>query len=239
MLPFKIKPIFFYSHTNVGSYGYDTRFMSNLYPSKIILNDKMKQYWNKGAKCPDTLPSTEHGYQAFKPYENDIHAYFILGIPCTNINCRECEIGLKPLSSNDAAKFGQGRFMANRSQTKWLLHHKSSSISKSKPKLSGSGIKWLQNNCIDLMMDLLRCKFTKDNDMGKLLLEFSDQIDEILFTEHTKNDKIWADAKDGSGTNYLGKLLTIRLRELIDGKNIEKLDYNYLNKPNIECVLYT
>jgi len=49
-----------------------------------------------------------------------------------------------------------------------------------------------------MMMELLRSKFRKDNDMGKLLLLFANKFDEILFTEHTKNDKIWADFLDGS-----------------------------------------
>ena len=152
-------------------------------------------------------------------------------------------VQLQPLSSGDAAKFGQGRFIANAAQTKWLRYHKSIAFFRQKPKMSKENLEWLQNNCIDLMMALLRAKFTRDTDCGKRLLQFADQIDDILFTEHTKNDRIWADNLDGSGTNYLGKLLTIRLHELINDSRRCACstfipDRDYLNRPNNECVTY-
>lgn len=237
MLSFRNKPIFFYSHTKLDSKDYDTRFLSNLYPCTFVLDETAKKYWTRSITCPDNLPSLEHAYQGLKPYDNEADAYFILSLQCSK-DCEMCQNKLKTLSANDVAKFGQGRFIADSSQKKWLIYHKSIAHNKQKPKISQDNIKWLQNNCIDLMMSLLRCKFTKDNAMGKQLLYFADQYDEILFTEHTTNDSIWADAIDGSGTNFLGKLLTIRLKELLDDKYIDKLDYAYLNKQNVECVKY-
>jgi len=211
--------------------------MSNLFPCDLVLDERVIKYWKWGVPCPHNFPSSEHAYQSLKPYENIADALFILGLPCSDANCEMCKGNLGALSSNDAAKFGQGRFVVSEQQGKWLVHHNSVAYNKQKPMMSKQGIEWLQNNCIDLMMDILRCKFSKDNEMGKKLLEFADRVDDILFTEHTANDKIWADAMDGTGMNFLGKLLTIRLRELIDSSTI-KLDYEYLKKPNAQCVKY-
>lgn len=238
MLSFRNKTINFYSHIKCDNKEYDTRFLSNLFNCDIIIDENVAKYWKNNIDCPKKFTSSEHIYQAFKPYENEADTCFILGLKCSDEKCELCSQDRKMLSSNDAAKFGQGRLLLKEWQRKWLKHHKSIATYKQKPKINNDGIEWLEKNCADLMMDILRCKFTKDNEMGKKLLQFSGQLDTILFTEHTKNDFIWGDGLDGTGFNFLGKLLTIRLKELVEGKNIDKLDYCYLRKKNLECVKY-
>ena len=53
-----------------------------------------------------------------------------------------------------------------------------------------------------VMFRSLAVKFSRE-DMRKQLLATGDAI----LVEHTSNDSQWADGGDGSGTNYLGKLL--------------------------------
>ena len=161
-----------------------------------------------------------------KPYLNESCSAFIFGLNSTKV-----------LKGIQAAQFGQGRFSPNGQQKKWLQEH-GISADKQKPALVDGGIEKWNNLSPDVMMALLRCKFTKDNEMGKVLLQFADKVDTVLFTEHTSNDKIWGDNMDGQGTNILGKLLTIRLKELVTGKNVDNLDRDYLMTPNCEFVKY-
>lgn len=56
---------------------------------------------------------------------------------------------------------------------------------------------------LDVMRKALKAKFTQHNDLREILLGTGDQ--EII--EHTENDNYWADGGDGTGENWLGKLL--------------------------------
>jgi ribA/ribD-fused uncharacterized protein len=53
------------------------------------------------------------------------------------------------------------------------------------------------------MKKALVAKFTQHPPLGRKLLATGD----IPLIEHTKNDKYWADGGDGSGQNWLGRLL--------------------------------
>uniref|UniRef100_A0A6B2LSE9 NADAR domain-containing protein n=1 Tax=Arcella intermedia TaxID=1963864 RepID=A0A6B2LSE9_9EUKA len=58
---------------------------------------------------------------------------------------------------------------------------------------------------IDVMFYALQHKFKKDRKLKNLLKQTGNQI----IVEHTKNDDFWADGGNGSGKNWLGKLLMI------------------------------
>lgn len=77
---------------------------------------------------------------------------------------------------------------------------------------------------VDVMIDILLCKFTQYQDLQQVLLS----TDDAFLIEHTpvKNrDKFWADDCDGTGSNNLGySLMTVR--EKIGGR-----------KPNPRCVM--
>jgi ribA/ribD-fused uncharacterized protein len=60
----------------------------------------------------------------------------------------------------------------------------------------------------DEMMIALRAKFTQYPDLYAILLDTGD----AELVEHTVNDSYWGDGGDGSGQNWLGKLL-MQLRD--------------------------
>ena len=60
----------------------------------------------------------------------------------------------------------------------------------------------------DIMYEGLKHKFTTHKDLYEKLMGSGDK----KLIEHTKNDKYWADGRDGSGKNRLGVLL-MKLRE--------------------------
>ena len=64
-------------------------------------------------------------------------------------------------------------------------------------------------------------KFSQNKQVGQLLIDTQN----CLLIEHTKNDKYWADAGDGSGLNMLGKIL-MQTRETLKAKNDNR------NSPN-------
>ncbi len=55
----------------------------------------------------------------------------------------------------------------------------------------------------DVMSEALYAKFTQHHDLTEKLLSTGN----LKLIEHTKNDKYWGDAGDGTGLNMLGKLL--------------------------------
>ena len=60
----------------------------------------------------------------------------------------------------------------------------------------------------DIMREALRAKFEQHPKLRSLLLATGD----AALVEHTRNDRYWADAGDGTGKNRLGQLL-MELRE--------------------------
>ena len=58
------------------------------------------------------------------------------------------------------------------------------------------------------MRKAIRAKFTQHEDLKEKLLNTGN----AKLVEHTRNDHFWGDGLDGSGKNWLGKLL-MELRE--------------------------
>jgi len=55
----------------------------------------------------------------------------------------------------------------------------------------------------EVMLTALRAKFTQHQELAALLLETED----ARLVEHTPRDRYWGDGGDGSGKNWLGRLL--------------------------------
>lgn len=70
---------------------------------------------------------------------------------------------------------------------------------------------------ISVMIDAVYYKFIQNKDLMKKLVSNNDNV---LFMENTK-DKIWGIGLDGTGTNYLGKILTA-LMLVLKGKDCNK-----------------
>ncbi|HVK13728.1 MAG TPA: NADAR family protein [Gemmataceae bacterium] len=60
----------------------------------------------------------------------------------------------------------------------------------------------------DIMLDVVRAKFTQHDELKELLLATGD----ATLVEHTERDSYWGDGGDGSGKNMLGRIL-MRVRE--------------------------
>lgn len=56
---------------------------------------------------------------------------------------------------------------------------------------------------IDVMRKAVMAKFTQHSDLRELLCSTGT----VTLVEHTVNDTFWADGGDGSGKNWLGKIL--------------------------------
>jgi len=69
------------------------------------------------------------------------------------------------------------------------------------------------------MIRALLAKFRQHSDLLQKLIEIPD---DHLLVEHVKRDSFWGDGLDGSGKNYLSKILTI-LSGFFKGKNIESI----------------
>jgi predicted NAD-dependent protein-ADP-ribosyltransferase YbiA (DUF1768 family) len=200
------KKVYFYSHRLISETGPDLRSLSNLYESPFEINSKIKEYWpHEDLPCPTTVQSIENAFQGFKPYEQKHLSIFISTLA----------------APNEAAALGQGRLKIKKlssEKKKWFKENIPDFVENIRPKLS----KPLESQP-RFMLELLRAKFPDENNV---LMQF--QYEEIMFVEHTENDAKWGDGKDGNGTNYLGKLLTHRLRELTENDLIE-IDEVYLD----------
>ncbi len=62
---------------------------------------------------------------------------------------------------------------------------------------------WFNNYQLIVMWTALVAKFLPNQSLRRLLLD----TDNKLIVEHTENDWVWGDGGNGSGTNYLGRLL--------------------------------
>jgi len=65
---------------------------------------------------------------------------------------------------------------------------------------------------LDVMYRVVLAKFTQHPDLRQLLMNTGDSI----LIEHTRQDAFWADGGDGSGENWLGKILMLVRGELND-----------------------
>ena len=63
---------------------------------------------------------------------------------------------------------------------------------------------------VDVMYQVVLAKFTQHLGLRDLLLATGDAI----LIEHTRQDSFWADGGDGTGENWLGKILMVVRDEL-------------------------
>jgi N-glycosidase YbiA len=56
---------------------------------------------------------------------------------------------------------------------------------------------------LDVMREVVRAKFTRHEELTAVLLGTGDAV----LVEHTVNDNYWGDGGDGSGQNWLGRIL--------------------------------
>jgi len=63
---------------------------------------------------------------------------------------------------------------------------------------------------VDIMYEVVLAKFTQHPDLRKLLLDTGDAV----LIEHTRQDSFWADGGDGTGENWLGKILMMVREDL-------------------------
>lgn len=226
------KPLNFYSHTKKPESGPDLRALSNLFPFEMELSDAIKTMWPSTTEAPPFVNSIECAFQAMKPYKNSYCSIFLVGTPDKGYT--------NSISGITAAQFGQGRFKPSKTQQAMFQENKFTYETGKRPELVENGFEKWKEQSLYVMMELIRCKFTRDNEMGKILLQFQNEADDILFVEHTSNDNIWGDNSDGSGKNLLGKLLTFRLKELMENTKINLDEFqDYLNTPNKQFVDYT
>lgn len=186
-----------------------TLIFSNLYPVNLRMPYLRLVQDTKEDKSGtfEVFPSSEHYFQCAKYPEAD-------------------RVFMMTLTPGQVASYGQRRLVLNKGQIKKMndLHKQGHDLpkkkdgtpysegDKSEPQiaLSGGFQQWDEDK-IGVMYDALAVKFSDDHpDLRDQLLNTSNS----WLIEHTKNDTQWADGYDGSGTNFLGKLLMFRREEL-------------------------
>jgi ribA/ribD-fused uncharacterized protein len=70
---------------------------------------------------------------------------------------------------------------------------------------------------VDVMRKALYAKFTQHQELRDLLLSTG----EATLVEHTENDSFWGDGGDGSGKNWLGKLLMELRKQIVNEESDE------------------
>ena len=70
---------------------------------------------------------------------------------------------------------------------------------------------------LDVMRKAVRAKFTQHEDIRRLLLDTGN----ATIVEHTTNDRFWGDGGDGSGKNWLGRIL-MEIRSELRNKNDDR-----------------
>jgi N-glycosidase YbiA len=150
---------------------------SNFYPSKIKLNI---------GKEIIVCETVENSYQASKFLTNNknnlVYAKLIATAP----------------TPTQAFLYGRQKITKNGYPSKIALNPviQASLDAGISPRKDWEEVK------VEVMRGFLQQKFS-DPDLRKLLLDTGD----AELVEHTTRDKFWADAGDGSGQNWLGKLL--------------------------------
>eukprot|EP01105_Mastigella_eilhardi_P007058 TRINITY_DN18526_c0_g1_i1.p1 TRINITY_DN18526_c0_g1~~TRINITY_DN18526_c0_g1_i1.p1 ORF type:complete len:261 (+),score=60.68 TRINITY_DN18526_c0_g1_i1:30-812(+) len=229
------RPLLFYSHArrtdaekaDDGGIGpaFDRRVFSNLYPVKVTIKEPYLLEMLGGRA---EWPSTEHVFQAAK-CALDADKEFIL-----------------TLNTGDAARYGQGRLHLSSKQRDTLVDKLGVNAAD---LVKASGGKWKRsaNGRVPLidnwdgvkrrvMMSALRAKFL-ETPLGDHLRTLAASNVNFFLVEHTANDRQWADNGDGTGTNFLGKLLTQLMVEIRERKEIP-LDDTFLTTPNNTFLQY-
>eukprot|EP01130_Rhizamoeba_saxonica_P014568 TRINITY_DN637_c0_g1_i2.p1 TRINITY_DN637_c0_g1~~TRINITY_DN637_c0_g1_i2.p1 ORF type:complete len:166 (-),score=37.97 TRINITY_DN637_c0_g1_i2:193-690(-) len=147
------------------------------------------------------------------------------------------------LSPGDVAKYGQGRYQwrskakHNNAKLEYNLPDfdfpPGKKVKRGKPdripqweQLLDSGLMYKQQ----IMLEALREKF-KFPYFQNILLETGDK----WIIEHVHIDKQWADGSDGTGLNYLGKLLMHVRKEINSGTELP-VDLELLSIPMNEII---
>jgi len=213
----------FYSHSRNGEVmtekgkkfwenKIDTRIFSNLYECKCDIEGKN---WD----------STEHYFQIYKYCEGDRNF-------------------MEKLNSGEVASFGQRRLHLKSKHLQIIAqlekegkaiplkpdgeHYKSDD--KASPVLM---IKDWDKVKIDVMYKAIKAKFSQHSEMKEMLLATGNG----WLIEHTKNDFQWADGNDGSGKNYLGKLLVFLRHNIVNGEE-KQPSREFLEAPMTTFVSY-
>uniref|UniRef100_A0A6B2LIP5 NADAR domain-containing protein n=1 Tax=Arcella intermedia TaxID=1963864 RepID=A0A6B2LIP5_9EUKA len=198
--------------------GLRTIYFSNLYPTKITIDDP---HFEGKFKVFD---STEHYFQMYKYSEPDRHF-------------------MARLTTGDVAGYGQRRLKITKGHKKHLDELAKAGIpvkmksgrpyeigSTADPQLIVEG--WDEKG-MEVMLKALRAKFTQHPELSEALKLTTG----CWMIEHTKNDKKWGDGLTGDGTNYLGKLLMLVRKELEDGKEYE-IDRNWMKIQMKDLIQY-
>ncbi|MDP6946875.1 MAG: NADAR family protein, partial [Myxococcota bacterium] len=201
----------FYSHQESQT----GHAFSNLYPCEVSIDTSQLIPGADGETLmahPDglvTYASTEHIFQCAKA----LHA-------------RDDRFG-RTLSTGGVARYGQGRFSFSGSQRRRYVEMGGEVISKG----TGKKKKWIiapdkryprraiwADIKLAVMWLSLQAKFTQHPHLWGD--RPSDSAENFLI-EHTGNDVQWGDAGDGTGTNFLGKLLSTLLWSLRTGEDVD------------------
>ncbi|KAL0476320.1 swarming motility protein [Acrasis kona] len=195
--------------------GVDSRIFSNLYPAPIrvpFLRVVEDGYVDEERIMCDELGyelwlSNEHYFQSSKYGPGD-------------------RIFMRDLTTGQVAQYGQKRLKMENKYIKKInelkesgkpypvkkdgLEYQKGDVSEPVIKLPGGSEQWNKEK-IRIMYMAIRAKFS---DQHPSLKEQLLATGNAWLIEHTKNDKQWGDGVDGTGSNYLGKLLMYRREEL-------------------------
>lgn len=238
----------FYSHSRrspfeeaedraLGGESVDRRVFSNLFASPVDIGAAAAARFGL---VKSAWPSTEHLFQAAK---------------CA---LRADQLFVATLhSAGDAARYGQGRMLLNARQRTTICGFGGVAetdfvrCGSSSWKRTASGYVPLVAGWEDtkkaVMLAALRAKFTQQQQQHGSLAQTSLAAiagcaeGPVLLVEHTRNDRQWADAGDGSGMNMLGKMLTMLALEIRNGGAADDaaiLDAEFLARPNSELADY-
>ena len=212
------------------SQGVDGRIFSNLYSANISL-----PYMRLNGNTVETdlsreekFASTEHYFQSAKYSEEDRNFMALL-------------------SPGDCARYGQKRLVFNE---RYIKRFNTLAVP---PTLSGQPYavgdrsspqiivpRW-DHLKIEVMFDALKAKFSQNPSLHQQLINTG----EAWLIEHTTNDGQWGDGGDGSGTNFLGKLLFLLREELLHNENYfdqlkDTAEFSsFLSTPNSKFVSYS
>ena len=204
--------------------GLDRRVFSNLWSSAVRVPSVSHHM------VGESVPSVEHAFQI-----------------CKCLDASDARF-MASLSPDDAAAYGQGRM---RLKPKDMRRFASLGVDTEgnegnfeqivENAAAPSKNRWTRRHArrpdweaikMQAMFEALADKFGPDSELAVHLKATAG----MFLVEHTRNDRNWADAGDGSGSNHLGKMLVL-LRDGGDACDVSRLG-TFLRAPNSELVAY-
>ncbi len=170
-----------------------------------------------------TYPSSENAFQAAKAL-HEHHERFV-----------------RALSPSDSARAGQGRMRLKKKQVELLESLGGAPFrTETGAALLGEDARYprrprWEESKLSVMAIALEAKFAQHPELWGEHAATDGEWPRTFFIEHTLNDRQWGDDHDGTGTNFLGKLLTALLWEVQTGEVIEPLEpafREWLRTPN-------